>query len=215
MGETVLPADPRAWGVDGPDELDELVNQRAALMTVLDGGARSDMPALAARAQVMFDCWVEEAEEGPYDPGPVARHQPAQIALCKDAFVEAMEALTFVPLPVVAGRRPTEFAVHFEWDSAELSAEAGNQLDEIVDEVRIQRVKRVSVEGHADTSGTPLHNLDLSEKRARAVAAYLIAVGVDPDVIEVNWFGENMLAVVTADGVRERANRRTTVVLEK
>jgi len=45
----------------------ELVTARERLIAALDSGARDRAPEAAARAQVMFDCWVEEEVGGRSD----------------------------------------------------------------------------------------------------------------------------------------------------
>lgn len=59
-----------------------LIEARLRLTSALDKGARILSPRGAARAQSSFDCWMEEQEEG---------HQPADIAACREAFIDAIE----------------------------------------------------------------------------------------------------------------------------
>src|SRR5215468_1537454 len=77
--EVVLLEDLVNW--DLPlDKVPELTDARSRLIAALDGGARDTNPAVAARAQVKFDCWVEQQEEN---------HQPDHIAACKKDFEHA------------------------------------------------------------------------------------------------------------------------------
>lgn len=66
---------------------------------------------------------------------------------------------------------------------------------------------RVSIEGHADPSGTPEDNMTLSRARAEAVRDYLASVGVDTSRMDVEGFGDTKLKYGAADG----RNRRVTV----
>jgi len=69
------------------------------------------------------------------------------------------------------------------------------------------------IEGHTDTVGTPAANQTLSDTRARAVAAYLIAhFDIAPQLLTAKGVGQNDLAVPTADQVDEPRNRRVKVV---
>ena len=72
---------------------------------------------------------------------------------------------------------------------------------------------RIEVAGHADRSGTPAYNQRLSQRRADAVAAELVARGVSRSEISVTAYGESRPLVPTADGVREPQNRRVEIVL--
>ena len=48
---------------------------------------------------------------------------------------------------------------------------------------------KVTVEGHADERGTPEYNIALGERRAKAVAKYLQALGVQADQISIVSYG--------------------------
>jgi outer membrane protein OmpA-like peptidoglycan-associated protein len=52
------------------------------------------------------------------------------------------------------------------------------------------QIRRVSVEGHTDDVGPDARNLALSERRARAVVAWLTAHGIAADRLEAHGFGE-------------------------
>ena len=67
--------------------------------------------------------------------------------------------------------------------------------------------------GHADRSGSAQYNQRLSQRRADAVAAELVARGVPRNIIMVSAYGESRPLVPTADGVREPQNRRVEIVL--
>lgn len=79
-GSPVEPADLAARDLSGPD-LERLVAARAELLGVLDAGGRILAPDPAARAQAVFDCWVEQQEEG---------WQAADIEQCRSGFEQAL-----------------------------------------------------------------------------------------------------------------------------
>ena len=73
---------------------------------------------------------------------------------------------------------------------------------------------KVEVASHTDSRGSNASNQSLSERRAQAVANYLIAQGINASRIVANGYGERRLKNRCADGVscteREHAiNRRT------
>lgn len=68
----------------------------------------------------------------------------------------------------------------------ELTAQAVRALTELV--ARVPADTCLSVEGHADRSGSSRSNRDLSRRRAVTVAAWLDAQSVD---VSVQWFGED------------------------
>ena len=69
----------------------------------------------------------------------------------------------------------------------------------------------VQVNGYTDTSGTPEQNLDVSQKRAAAVADTLIGLGVSDSRTEAHGFGATNLKVMTGDHVSEPRNRRIEI----
>ncbi|MET0410467.1 MAG: OmpA family protein, partial [Polyangiaceae bacterium] len=71
---------------------------------------------------------------------------------------------------------------------------------------------RLFIAGHTDTVGSREHNLALSSKRARAIAAWFRKSGLSLP-IAYQGFGEQALKVVTADEVDKLDNRRVDYVL--
>ncbi|MGI8942927.1 MAG: OmpA family protein [Qipengyuania sp.] len=71
----------------------------------------------------------------------------------------------------------------------------------------------VDVYGYTDTTGSTGLNQRLSEKRAQAVANYLISRGVNSSRIRWQGYGEQYehLRVKTGDGVNEPLNRRVEI----
>jgi outer membrane protein OmpA-like peptidoglycan-associated protein len=67
----------------------------------------------------------------------------------------------------------------------------------------------VDVVGHADASGSQEHNMPLSEQRAEAAKAALVAAGADPAKIAAKGVGEHDLKVKTT--AAHAANRRVEV----
>lgn len=72
---TIPPHDVDAYDVID-QEREDLIDARARLMTLFDGG-RARAPASLAQAHAAYECWLEEAEEG---------HQPDDIAWCRERF---------------------------------------------------------------------------------------------------------------------------------
>ncbi|MBM3560422.1 MAG: OmpA family protein, partial [Alphaproteobacteria bacterium] len=68
--------------------------------------------------------------------------------------------------------------------------------------------------GHADRSGSDAYNMRLSQRRADAVKAELVRLGLKASDIAVVARGEANPLVPKADGVREPQNRRVEIVFE-
>lgn len=121
------------------------------------------------------------------------------------------------PMPGPPAIRPINgggsYLVFFDWDRADLSARAREIIGEAVVNARRVSTTRIEVAGHADRSGSAAYNQRLSQRRADAVVAELLARGVSRGEIAVTAFGERRPVVPTADGVREPQNRRVEIVL--
>jgi OOP family OmpA-OmpF porin len=123
----------------------------------------------------------------------------------------------FNAAPVVAAAAPVAaartFLVFFDWSKADLT----DRARQIIGEAAASRgagVTRIEVNGFTDRSGPADYNMQLSIRRANAVAAELVRRGVPRNEIVTRGFGEENNLVPTADGVREPQNRRVEIILK-
>ena len=199
-----------------------LADARARLMQAKGASAIEIAPGALAGAQVAFDCWMQEAEENfqpkdikacrrdfeismAYVGAATAEYQARAAAL--DA-IEPAAALVLAEPPVAM---PGLYTVYFPFDSAVISELAAGILDQAVAGFDSGSVTRIRVAGHADRSGEVIYNEALSRRRAEAVVRYLTGQGVEDDLIQAQWYGEDRPAVPTADGVPDPDNRRVEV----
>lgn len=108
-----------------------------------------------------------------------------------------------VPLPTLT------FAV----DSDRLRPEASAALDSLAVVLGRLGGSRLEVTGHTDHTGADSYNQSLSERRARAVVAYLAGRGVDPARLEARGYGESKPVTSNATAGGRAANRRVEVRL--
>ena len=121
----------------------------------------------------------------------------------------AAPAMPVAAAPVAAART---FLVFFDWSKADLTDRARQIIGEAAS-ARGQGVTRIEVNGFTDRSGPADYNMQLSIRRANAVAAELVRRGVPRNEIVTRGFGEENNLVPTADGVREPQNRRVEIIL--
>ena len=193
------------------DKVEELAKARNRLLAMLYGGGKVKAPIIAARAQLSFDCWVQEQEEG---------HQPGDIADCRNAFYGSVVAaeVAMRPAPPAPAPEPepsyvTYYVVFFEFDSSELSNAATQTLDEAVATALEMRPYKILIRGHTDRAGPDAYNLKLSEQRSLSVASYLIESGAGRFVIHAEGLGESEPIAKTSDNVRDGRNRRSEISL--
>jgi outer membrane protein OmpA-like peptidoglycan-associated protein len=106
--------------------------------------------------------------------------------------------------------------VHFLTGKATILADSFPLLQQVVDVMVKNNIKRVKVEGHTDNRGDKAFNQKLSEDRAASVAAYLVGQGIDPKRIESAGYGDTKPVApnLTARG-RELNRRVEFLILEK
>ncbi len=96
--------------------------------------------------------------------------------------------------------------VYFSLGNSKLARAAA--LDSAVRKLKANPTLNVVIEGHADPSGTPEGNMELSQKRAEIARDYLVANGVDAARLEVTPFGDTHLRY----GRTDDRNRRVAIV---
>ena len=99
---------------------------------------------------------------------------------------------------------PTTFA----FDSAELTATDKQNLDVIIERLKANPNEKVLVKGYADSQGNAAYNVDLSQRRAKAVQAYLVDNGICAKRISVT--GKGATDFIESNDTKEgrAANRR-------
>ena len=116
----------------------------------------------------------------------------------KNEFSEAQ----FTPIPL------TE--LKFDHDKSVIKPSSYAQLDRLVSYLEKNQDK-ITITGHTDQSGNELYNLKLSEKRANAVANYLVYRGIKTSRIKVKGVGsKSPLSSTDLD-----KNRRVEIILGK
>jgi opacity protein-like surface antigen len=131
-------------------------------------------------------------------------------------FQPPVEAPAPAPAPMAApAPAPARtYLVFFDWDKYNLTPRATQIIAEAASDSKTAATTTIDVSGYTDTSGTPVYNQGLSERRAKSVAAQLVADGVPKSEIAIHAYGETHLLVPTGPGVREPQNRRVEIVLQ-
>lgn len=96
----------------------------------------------------------------------------------------------------------------FDFDKATIKAQFYPVLDQIVEELKSDPAINVSIEGHTDSTGTNKYNQGLSERRAKAVYAYLVKKNIEASRLSVVGFGEEKPAYPNDTREGQAKNRR-------
>lgn len=134
------------------------------------------------------------------------------VACKKQPVVEVVEP-TVVADPVASPAQITQLRenfsrVHFEFDSAALTAEGREALS--ANAAILVRHPRLTIEiqGHADERGSTDYNLALGQRRAEAIRSHLIAQGVRESRVKVISYGEERPLEYAESEIAWSANRR-------
>ncbi len=102
----------------------------------------------------------------------------------------------------------------FEFDRSDLKQDSLDDLDAHAKYLSVAETAKVRLEGHADERGTRGYNLALAERRANAVARYLVIQGVKRSQIESVSYGEERPLSLSRDENGWSRNRRVELIYQ-
>lgn len=105
--------------------------------------------------------------------------------------------------------------IYFETNSENLKSESYGNLDKLVLIMNKFPEARLIVEGHTDSDGDDDYNMNLSQRRANAVKAYLVSKGVSESRIAAKGYGETMPVASNKTDEGKAKNRRVELILTK
>ena len=103
------------------------------------------------------------------------------------------------------------YGVNFDVDSDQLRPDSDPALDQILSALEASPDLAVTVEGHTDSDATEAYNLDLSQRRADAVVAWLVERGVDAPRLTAVGVGEARPISDNGTAAGKAANRRVEI----
>jgi len=117
---------------------------------------------------------------------------------------------------------PAYTMVFFASGSTSLSKQARQEVSDFVSNptgpvavaMKANPPRRICVTGHSDNAGPEAANREFGQRRADAVAKYLVELGVPQDRIATSTLGSSKPLVVTPPNTSETANRRVEIVVD-
>ena len=146
-----------------------------------------------------------------YSFGAPAKPEPVRAATPAPAPAPMAAAPAPQPAPPPVAR---QYLVFFDFDKADLTQQAMGILKMASANAKGLTQVKIRATGHADRSGSDAYNMRLSQRRADAVKAELVRLGMKPTEIAVVARGEANPLIPTADVVREPQNRRVEIIFE-
>lgn len=87
--------------------------------------------------------------------------------------------------------------IFYDFDRATLRPESKVALDSLADVLRDNPNVTIEMASHTDRHGSDEYNIGLSSRRAKAVIDYLISVGIAPDRLQSQGYGESRPKTIT------------------
>lgn len=103
--------------------------------------------------------------------------------------------------------------VNFNFDRFDLQPKAKQSLKDVFEYLKKNPNLKVSISGHTDDLGSDDYNDVLSRQRAKSVARYLMALGLDKNRISTKGFGNQVPLDTTLSEKARRKNRRVEFVM--
>ncbi len=172
--------------------------------------------------------WTPENAIADCESGALAEKLRKQAAGAAAADKAPRKSAPIKPMPVVKAPAPAPKApvkpeyrklslasgATFELGGSTLSAEGKAALAALLKQFEGETIEAVIVEGHTDDRGAAAFNQQLSEKRAEAVKAELIANGVDGSLIKTVGYGESQPVASNATREGRAQNRRVEIKVD-
>jgi OOP family OmpA-OmpF porin len=165
------------------------------------------------------DSWAHEVAEDITAVSECGSAMNAADVASPDSMANYVTAVLLAPAPPAAApavhyeKNTMSTAALFDFDSDVLREEGKVALHELGDAIKAKGAKVVDIDiiGHTDSTGPADYNQGLSERRAQAVADYIISEGIDATIIDVSGEGENN-PIASNDTAEGRAqNRRVDI----
>lgn len=100
------------------------------------------------------------------------------------------------------------------FDSNSYEVKQSKSLKHWAEELKKYKENNIVITGHTDSTGTEKYNQKLSERRAQAVADYILSAGVEYNNLTVKGLGEAQPIASNKTAEGRKKNRRVDIVVE-
>lgn len=192
-----------------------------AFATSASGDWRSQLEGKKLNDRINYEIVIEKAgylgKSVPFiktldRPGEIALHEAIDIAL--DPIEVGLDLAKIIEI------KP----IYFDLNKWNIRPDAAAELDKIVKVMKDNPTMVIELGSHTDCRSSAAYNFQLSDKRAKASAAYIVSKGIDKKRIYGKGYGESKLVNDCAcegnvksdcDEERHQQNRRTEFIIVK
>lgn len=105
--------------------------------------------------------------------------------------------------------------IEFEFGKSEVRSESLPLIQQVAEAMKSNTALAIKIAGHTDDIGKTRDNLVLSKERAESVKSILVSMGISPERIETEGFGESKPIVANDTEENRKRNRRTEFIVIK
>jgi outer membrane protein OmpA-like peptidoglycan-associated protein len=103
------------------------------------------------------------------------------------------------------------YGIYFDFNKATIRADSDPVLGKVLALLQSRPTLKLEIQGHTDNVGTDDYNQKLSEARANAVSAWLIAKGISADRLSAKGYGMKMPIADNGSDEGRAKNRRVEI----
>lgn len=127
----------------------------------------------------------------------------------KDVSFETPTSIDFKLKKIEIGKNYNLDDIYYETNSDILTSESVTIIDNFYEFLFENRNIEIEIQGHTDNVGSDQYNLDLSQRRAKAVFDELVAKGIDASRMTYRGYGESQPIADNNTEAGRQLNRRT------
>lgn len=83
--------------------------------------------------------------------------------------------------------------IYYDYKKWDIRPDAAKELDKLVQILRDNPTMKIELGSHSDARGSDQYNLDLSDKRAKSAASYIVSQGISADRLYGKGYGEKLI----------------------
>ena len=175
-------------------------------------GSDGNLARSGSGSCVRTGSWTPKLATAECDPALMPKVATAPAAPVPLARAEPVVAAMPPPAPAIEKVAMSADAL-FDFDKSEIKPAGQAALDEVVRKLSLAgaTLGLIVSTGHTDNTGSREYNIELSQRRAEAVKAYLIGQGIDANNIKTAALGESQPIADNATAEGRAENRHVEI----
>ena len=185
---------------------------QVSLRQARESQARAEAAKIEASERAREAALAQQSAAKMRAEAELARKEAQQAGVTAKELEEQLKALQAKVKDTERGMVLTLGDVLFEFDMAELKAGALRNLYPLVSFLKENSSQTVKIEGHTDSVGSNSYNLDLSRRRAEAVARFLTENDIAPQRVQAQGMGKAYPVAANDSAQGRQLNRRVEII---